>query len=152
MSESQPEPEQIESTTNSVDTSENNKISKPKISGKLFIGLGIFISFLILGGVLGYLTGRQDRVNYAYIIEATTINDQFVRGLVALEKGNCENSQIHFEYILQQNPEYPGAFEKLQESILVCSHTATPTIAPSPTPVPTANPVIPLPPNALSAT
>jgi hypothetical protein len=122
-----------------LDSNSSIPVGNPSIFRRILFGIGILVMFLMLGGLMGYLTGRQDRVNFANNIAATTINDQFVRGLVALQKGNCEVAQEHFEYILGKDQNYPGAFEKLQEAIVYCSHTATPTIAPTFTPVPTVS-------------
>ena len=66
------------------------------------------------------------------------LNEQFQLGAVALAEGRYDHARQHFEYVIEHNPNYPGAAGGLAEAILGMSFTATPvpTLTPTLTPTP----------------
>ena len=75
-------------------------------------GLGCaFLSFLIGAGYLGVRVGLNDRAT----LQAHELDRFFQQGLADMSAGRLELAQADFEYVLQSNPSYPGAAERLQE-------------------------------------
>lgn len=100
-----------------------------------------FLGFVIIVG-LGLFGGYNSGISARRAAEATqisgTLNEQFTLGAVALAQGRYDHARQHFEYIVQNDPNYPGAAEAMAQAILGMSFTATPvpTLTPSVTPTP----------------
>jgi tetratricopeptide (TPR) repeat protein len=99
------------------------------------IGIFGFLFLIGLGGFGGYNSGVGARENAENAILATQLSEQFSFALVDLEFGRYENARQRLEYIIQRDPGFPGAQEKLTE-VLVLSSIPTPTAAPTATSTP----------------
>ena len=114
------------------------KVKKKKTRLKRF--LITLLGFIVIVG-LGLFGGYSSGIGIRQAAEATQISaaldKQFELGALALAEGRYDHARQHFEYIVQHNPNYPGAAEGMAEAILGMSFTATPTITPSPTLTPT---------------
>lgn len=104
----------------------------------------IGIVLILLGGGLGAQLGYQAAIQQRMaeqqsqaILKATT---QFELGLLDLEAGRLEVARQRFEYVIEIDPNYPGAQEKLSEVLLKMASISSPTPAPSPTPYYTPTP------------
>jgi hypothetical protein len=95
--------------------------------------LGIFI---IAGGFLGYQQGIDDRTNFEAQQVAAAVREQYDLGVEDLAAGRFEVARQRFDYVLQNDPNYPGVTDRMAEVLLIINATATPTPRP-PTPVPT---------------
>ncbi len=100
-----------------------------------FLGLILLIA---LGGFGGYRAAIAER-QAAYEARLTKeITDQYAMALLDIAFGRYGLAQQRLEYIIQQDPTFPGAAEKLAEVMVLASlasiPTATPTITLTPTP------------------
>ena len=100
----------------------------------LFNALGaIVILFLAILG--GYNSGISIRRSNQSSVMAQQLGEQFQFALVDMEFGRYENAKQRLEFIIQNDPSFPGAQEKLTE-VLVLMNVPTPTATPSLTPTP----------------
>ncbi|GAB1472304.1 hypothetical protein MASR2M66_31820 [Chloroflexota bacterium] len=94
-----------------------------------------FILLIGLGGFGGYNSALAARKNAERSIMTTQLAEQFSFALVDIEFGRYENARQRLEYIIQHDPSFPGAQEKLTE-VLVLSNIPTPTTVPVATSTP----------------
>jgi len=98
----------------------------------------VLLIFLLLAAVLttitiaagafaGYFSGRQalDEGESAQI--KSEINEQFNLGVAELAEGNLELARQRLEYVLSQDPSYPGAADRMAEVLYTLYATASPT-------------------------
>jgi tetratricopeptide (TPR) repeat protein len=101
----------------------------------ILIGVLGFLLLIGLGGFGGYSTGIGARKSAEKNILAGQLSEQYSYALVDIEFGRYENARQRLEYIIEKDPSYPGAREKLTE-VLVLSSVPTPeptaTIPPTP--------------------
>ena len=110
------------------------------LSGGLLAGLLLFL-VLVNGLALGYLSGLQERRSLAQQQGAQSAGEQYDLGVKDMAEGNYDVARQRFEYVLSQDPGYPGAVDRLAEALNVLAITATPTPLPAtatPTPPPDA--------------
>ena len=108
---------------------------KPSRWRSILTGVLGFILLLGLGGFGGYRSGVNARVDAENAILVQTLSEQFSFALVDIQFGRYENARQRLEYIIQKDPNFPGAQEKLTE-VLVLSNVPTPTVAPTATATP----------------
>ena len=108
---------------------------KPSRCRSILTGVLGFILLLGLGGFGGYRSGVNARVDAENAILVQTLSEQFSFALVDIQFGRYENARQRLEYIIQKDPNFPGAQEKLTE-VLVLSNVPTPTVAPTATATP----------------
>lgn len=101
--------------------------------GRFFVNILIFLVIIGLGIFGGYQSGIGIRQRAQEELVGQQLNDQFARALVDIQFGNYNAAQTRLEYILEINPSYPGAMEKLTE-VMVMSSVPTATLVVSPTP------------------
>jgi len=106
------------------------------------IGLGIAIVVVLIlsgAGYAGYRAGLAERDTQAQSTQAADLEHQYELGVADLAAGRYEVAQARFEYILQLNPNFRDAGQKLAAARAALAATATPTLA-SPTATPTLAP------------
>lgn len=122
-------------TENAESTQPNKPVSRTG-GGRRFIfnalGLIALLTVAILGGYASGIGVR--RTNQSSII-MQQLGDQYQNALIDIEFGRYENAKQRLEWIIQNDPSFPGAQEKLTE-VLVLSNQPVPTITPSLTPTP----------------
>jgi len=102
-------------------------------------------AFILVAGaaglVLGYWTGAGKREINQAISKAVDVQTQFELGMKDYGDGNYNLARQRFEYVLQQNPDFPRATEMLSETLLRLAESGVeistiepPTATPSPTP------------------
>lgn len=120
---------------NTESTQPNKPVSKTG-GGRRFLfnalGLIVLVALAILGGYNSGIGVRQE--NKSSII-MQQLGDQYQNALVDIEFGRYENARQRLEWIINNEPNFPGAREKLTE-VLVLSNQPTPTMTPSLTPTP----------------
>lgn len=110
----------------------------------LSLAFGLIAAGLI-GVSLGYSSGVFQREKDLAFSITEDIQTQFELGLQDYAAGNYELAEQRFEYILEQNPNYPGVIDMLVEthlqtskSLIQATESNIPTsTAEVPTPVPT---------------
>jgi len=107
----------------------------------LFSVLGLLAlgTIALLAGLGGYLSGISMRENAAVTQVAQAAKEQYDLGVEDYVQGNYFRARQRFEYVIQINPSYPGAVDMLADVLLELSTTATPTLLPTQTVIPTAD-------------
>ncbi len=108
---------------------------KPSRWRSILTGVLGFILLIGLGGFGGYNSALSARKSAAQSIMTTQLTEQFSFALVDIQFGRYENARQRLEYIIERDPNFPGAREKLTE-VLVLSNIPTPTAAPTATATP----------------
>lgn len=102
------------------------------IGGLLFI---MIVGLLSVYG--GYLAAIRERTAYKSTQVSTEAQTQYNLALEDIANRRFENARQRLEYVINLDPSFPGAADRLAEVMVEMSITATPTVAPSPTPSPT---------------
>ena len=83
-----------------------------------FLGAFLLIFIGTLGLVFGYASGNRERnQNLALSIAADT-QAQYDLGLQDFEAGNYALARQRFDYVLQQDPNFPGVVDMLAETLI----------------------------------
>jgi tetratricopeptide (TPR) repeat protein len=110
--------------------------ARKKFPGWL-VGL-VLIVFIAVGILGGYASGMGQR----YAAQSTQVSgqllEQYQLGVQAVNAGQYSVAKQHFEYIIQNYPDYPGI--KSAYTDLLLHMMITPTVVPSPTPTITPTP------------
>lgn len=114
---------------------ESSPVKKRSRWKSILTGALGFILLIGLGGFGGYNSGVGARVNAEEAILVQQLTEQYSYALVDIEFGRYENARQRLEFIIQKDPNFPGAQEKLTE-VLVLSSIPTPTPAPTATATP----------------
>src|ERR1700752_3927043 len=90
----------------------------------LFNAIGLII-ILILAVLGGYTSGIGIRRNTQSSVLAQQLGEQFQFALVDIQFGRYANARQRFEFIIANDPTFPGAQQKLTE-VLVLINIPTP--------------------------
>ena len=109
-------------------------VKKPKLGRVILFGILAILLCSAAGAGLGYNQGIQDRINSQneQILKEAAIQYQY--GLQQFEQGNYELARVHFEYVLQNYPQFPGITEKYTETMVRLAQASIPTAQPQATP------------------
>lgn len=122
---------------NSPDT---EPVRKPRRFVWILGGVLLVVLLAAVGGLFGYQAAIQMRWKAQQDQIAMIGTTQYQLGAADLEAGRYEMARRRFEYIIQIDPSFPGAAEKLTEVMLKMAMISTPTPAveagPTPTPTP----------------
>lgn len=103
----------------------------------LLISLFILFGALALGGFGGYGAGINQRVAVAQATQEQTLAQQLTFAQQDFDARHFENARQRLEFILKQDPAYPGASDLLTQVLVQMAITPTPTLTPTPTITPT---------------
>lgn len=101
------------------------------------IGLVILILIAGISAVSGYASGISKRKGAESTMVAQQLEEQYQLGLQDMEQGKYKQARQRFEFILENDPNFPEVTDKLSEVLLQLNTTATPTLVPTPTLTPT---------------
>jgi tetratricopeptide (TPR) repeat protein len=105
------------------------------------LGLGMVVLVLVIlagAGYAGYQAGLTQRDSQARATQAADLDQQYQLGQGDIAAGRYQVAQARFEYILQLDPQYRDAGQKLAQVRAAMAVTPTPTVAPrTATPSPT---------------
>ena len=110
----------------------------------ILIAIVFLLSATTLGGAAGYFTGKAQRQFMGIVGSVQTVQEQFLLGVQDQQEGRLEIASQRFEWVLNQDPDYPGAAERLADIFAILNATATPTSIPptiTPTPTPDLRPI-----------
>lgn len=110
-------------------------------SWRIIALLGV-LTLLIIGGMSaigGYRSGQQLLVSRQSTEQYSVIATQFSLGEEDLAAKRLNLARQRFEWVVEQDPSYPGVTDRLAEVLYLMNVTATPTVAPTPTLTPTAD-------------
>ncbi len=97
-----------------------------------------FVVLIALGVFAGFQSGLSQRKAAQATVVARQVEEQYQLGLDAMDNGQYEVALQHFQFVIQNDPNYPGvqdAYTKLMIWISV-SPTPSPTITPTITSTP----------------
>jgi hypothetical protein len=102
-----------------------------------WISVLILVAALLLGGASGYGTGIAWRESAQATLTGKTLGDQFTLAQQDFANGNYDVVRQRLEYILKEDPNYPGAASMLTKVIVELAITPTLTLTPTPSITPT---------------
>src|SRR5215211_2305301 len=122
-----------------TETTESTQPNKPIIKSRrgqtfLFNTLGLLV-ILALAILAGYSSGIGVRKSNQTGVITQQLGEQYQNALIDIQFQRYENAKQRLEWIISQDPTFPGAQEKLTE-VLVLRNQPTPTLTPSLTPTP----------------
>ena len=85
----------------------------------------------------GYRAGLNQRNLSGTQAASSLITEQYQLGLKDMEAKHWDLARQRLEWVIQQDPNFPGVTDKLAAVLLAQNTIATPTTAPSPTPTST---------------
>lgn len=125
----------IENTETSGSTQPNKPVTRSR-RGRTFlfnaIGLIVILVVAVLGG---YASGIGVRKSNQSSTIMQQLGEQYQNTLIDIQFGRYEVARQRLEWIIANDPMFPGAQEKLTE-VLVLSNQPTPTLTPAPTSTP----------------
>ncbi|PKN94920.1 MAG: hypothetical protein CVU44_03695 [Chloroflexi bacterium HGW-Chloroflexi-6] len=101
------------------------------------IGLLIITAALLFGSLGGYFWGVDDRVQAAEATRSQALGEQFAMAQEDFAARRLDIARQRIEYILQNDPGYPGGADMLAQIMIQMAITPSPTVTPSPTITPT---------------
>jgi tetratricopeptide (TPR) repeat protein len=126
-----------ETQPNNLSETQPGPVKRPSRVG-LLLGLLVLIVALGLGGMAGYGQGVNERINAQGTLVGSQLGEQFSLVQQDLDAGRYSVARQRLEYIIQQDPSFPGAADKLAE--VMVNQAITPTPVPSNTPTITPTP------------
>jgi len=98
----------------------------------------------VTGATWGYQSALQEYHQLQTLEALRSLQEQYVLGVQELESGQYERARQRLEFVLERDPAFPGAAEKLLQVLQILNATATPTPVPptsTPTPTPDLRPI-----------
>ncbi len=122
----------------STESTQPLKVKKPsRLGANLLSILGILV-LLGLSVFGGYTVAIGDRQQAASQVKNQQLSEQYEFALVDIQFGRYEAAKQRLDFIITNDPNYPGALQKLTEVMVAMSiPTATSTPMPTSTPNPT---------------
>ncbi len=102
-----------------------------------WISLLVLFAALLLGAGSGYGIGNVMRLNAQKATVAQSLSEQFALAQQDFDAGHYDNTRKRLEYILKEDPGYPGAADLLTKVLVQMAITPTLTLTPTPTITPT---------------
>lgn len=101
----------------------------------------VVLAALTSGAYAGYQSGMGSLKHTATVSARSNVAEQFTLASQDITEGRLEVALRRLEFVISQDPAYPGAAQKLAEVMAVLYATATPTqLPPTITPTPTRDP------------
>ncbi|MRR31443.1 hypothetical protein EG834_14220 [bacterium] len=116
---------------------ETQKPAKPRRGPWIWLGILILILGIAGGGFMGYSAAMRQRQAAEINQVPAAATTHFELGLADMAEGRLAMAQQRFEYVLEIDPTFPGAADKLAEVMIAQAQVLTPTPQPSPTVSPT---------------
>lgn len=137
IAEFDPPSEVVDESVNEQPTGSPPKKKRSPAFVYTLLGVLALLIIAALSAFGGYTSGINQRQSAESTQVAQAVSDQFQLGIQELEDGQYYRARQRFEYVIQMDPAYPGAMDKLSEVLLYLNTTATPTLVPTPTLTPT---------------
>ena len=110
------------------------KVKKLKRGRVILLGILLTLLLGVTGAFVGYRQGIQDRINHQQdqILKEAAV--QFQYGEQQFNNGNYELARTHFEYVLENYPDFPGIAERYTETMVRLAQSTAPVAQPEATP------------------
>ena len=124
----------IQNNNSTESTQPNQPVAKSKRRGNFWLYVLILLAALGLTIYSGYRAGIAQRRHALSNAMNQQLGEQFANTLVDIEFGRYEIAKQRLEWIIENDPSFPGAQQKLTEVLVVMNiPTPTPTVPPTPT-------------------
>jgi tetratricopeptide (TPR) repeat protein len=125
--------------TENIESTDGTQPNKPVTKFRrgrtiLFSALGL-IAILAIAILAGYSSGIGIRERNQSTVIMQQLGEQYQNALIDIQFARYEIARQRLEWIIANDPSFPGAQEKLTE-VLVLSNQPTPSLTPSLTPTP----------------
>lgn len=126
--------------------SDTQPVRVSKQASRYWLLLWILLAVILVGGVtvaggfLGYRTATREVASLRVMDNLIGLQEQYTLGIQDFNGGRYDLARQRFEYVIANDPGYPGAANRLEEvtRILLATATATPSPIPATTtPTPT---------------
>jgi hypothetical protein len=125
--------------SDTIETNEGTQPNKPLIKprrGRAFLFNAVSLIVILTIAILaGYSSGLGTRKANQSTVIMGQLGDQYQNALIDIQFGRYEIAKQRLEWIIANDPAFPGAQQKYTE-VLVLSNQPTPTLTPSLTPTP----------------
>jgi tetratricopeptide (TPR) repeat protein len=118
--------------------------ASPAMEGRrrtwIYFAIIAIVTLLVIAGMSafgGYRAGMTERSSADSTQLAQTVQEQFNLGVADMEAKRFDLARQRFEWVIQQDPNFPNVTEMLAQVLLEQNTTATSTPAPTPTLTPT---------------
>lgn len=126
----------IQNTETAESTQPNKPIARNTGRGRRFLLSALGVIVLLAAAVFGgYSSAIGIRKNNQSSVIMGQLGEQYQNVLIDIQFGRYEIAKQRLEWIIANDPTFPGAQEKLTE-VLVLSNQPTPTLTPAPTSTP----------------
>jgi tetratricopeptide (TPR) repeat protein len=92
----------------------------------------IFLLLILVGVLVGYGTGISQRLNTKATVVTGQLQQQYQLGMQALKAGQYENAKNYFDFVIANDPSYPGIQQAYVQLGLLMNLALTPTMTPTP--------------------
>lgn len=99
--------------------------------------IGALVIVMVIGAVVGAASGREALQRGDAQTRQQALQEQYALAVQDLEAGRLTLAIQRFEYILNQDPSFPGVTEKMAQALQALYLTSTPPPQPTPTLTPT---------------
>jgi len=111
----------------------------------ILLGILLILAMGGFGGLAGYNSALQMRQQAKEEQKVSQAKEHFMLGLVAQSNKQYEVAKQQYEYVIRQDPSFPGVQDKLREVLIEMSMERTPTpvptvVTPTLTPTPDLRP------------
>ena len=136
MSSPETEIDELETTQPSTPpTNRDDRDSRPGLWHRLRWFVLFFLAAVLVAGGAGYFAGIQQRERARQTAVQEQVEEQYRRAVEDLEAGRYEVAHQRLEYVINLDPGYPGAAERMAEALVQLNQpTAAPTVAATATP------------------
>lgn len=132
--ETQPNPVK---DTQPVPTQQENHPSPVKKHLPGWLVLVVVVILISIGLLAGYNSGMGQRYDAQKTLVTAQLQEQFELGLQKMEAGQYDLARQHFDYIIQNDPEFPGVLDAYTELLLRIQISPTPIASNTPEVSPT---------------
>lgn len=122
-------PAQIEETIPPVQVPQ--KPLRPRRWPWFLLGVLLVLAGIAGGVWLGYQTAANIRAQKQEEMRVSTASEHFMAGLVAQNNKQYDIARTQFTYVIELDPSFPGAQDKLREVMIAMAIVETPTPAPT---------------------
>ena len=120
-----------------ITTTSTQKRKRPTWPLWTFLGILGLVAVAAISAFSGYRSGINLRTDAKETQVASEIQQQFDLAQQDIANKQYDRARQRLQYVIQLDPQFPGAAEKLSDVLLELNTTATPTAAPTPTLTPT---------------
>ena len=115
---------------------EPSNAARKKFPG--WLAVLVFIVLIAIGILSGYGSAMSNRYSAQNTQVTGQLLEQYQLGLQAMDAGQYEVAKLHFEFIIQKNPDFPGVRNAYANLLLhmQITPTLTPTLTPTVSPTP----------------